>query len=261
MDMFSLAGKVAVLTGASKGIGRGLAAVLADAGASVALVARSLAPLEEAAAAIEKRGGKARCYACDLRVVADIGPMFEKIAADFGHVDVLVNNAGMGQPRPALEITEADWDTMMSLNLKSVFFCSQAAARFMVPRRWGRIVTMSSQAGFVAIANESVYCASKGGVNQLTKALALELAPHGIIVNAVAPGWVDTDMAATGIGGMARAMGVPPEEARRRAERAVPAGRFFQPEEIALGVAWMLNPGNTMQIGQCLNLDGGVVQV
>lgn len=186
-EPFSMRDKVVVITGASRGIGQGLARYFAEQGARVVALARDAAGLEALAGEIRAAGGQCLARALDVRDVAAVRAVFDAIAAELGGIDVLVNNAGMGHPVPALEVTEADWDAMMSLNLKGTFFCAQAAARHMLARGRGRIVNISSQAAVIAIDGESVYCASKGGVNQLTKSLALEWSRGGVTVNAVGP--------------------------------------------------------------------------
>ncbi|HJU84498.1 MAG TPA: SDR family oxidoreductase [Holophagaceae bacterium] len=250
-------GRRILITGAGRGIGRAIATHLAAEGAELLLVGRNLADLETSAESVRKAGGSAKALVGD---VTD-RPGLRALAADLQDLDGLVANAGISGVTPVEGNGESDelFDRILATDLTGPW----NTVRAFLPRmgRGGRIVLVSSVLGRFGVPGYGGYCAAKHGLLGLTKALALELAPQGIFVNAVAPGWVDTDMAATGIGGMAHAMGVAPAEARRRAERAVPAGRFFQPEEIARGVAWMLDPANTMQIGQCLNLDGGVVQV
>jgi NAD(P)-dependent dehydrogenase (short-subunit alcohol dehydrogenase family) len=171
---FYMNGKRMIITGASKGIGRGLAAYFAGLGARIAAVARSRDALISLQKEITSQGGECRIYPTDLRDISNIRPVFDTIADDFGGLDILVNNAGMGKPIPAMDIQESDWDEMMSLNLKAAFFCAQAAARHMLSAGSGRIVNISSQAAVVAIDGETIYCASKGGINQMTKVLALE---------------------------------------------------------------------------------------
>ncbi|HJW09007.1 MAG TPA: SDR family oxidoreductase [Holophagaceae bacterium] len=244
-----------VITGAGRGIGRAIAAKLAEEGAELLLLGRNQGDLESGAEAVRAAGGSARVLPGD---VTD-RPGLAALAAGIERLDGIVANAGVSGTTPLDGDSDELFDRILAVDLAGPWNTARAFAPKL--QKGGRIVFVSSVLGRFGVPGYGAYCAAKHGLLGLTKALALELAPKGIFVNAVAPGWVDTDMASQGIAGMAKAMGLAPEEARRRAEKAVPAGRFFQPEEIARGVAWMMDPGNTMQIGQCLNLDGGVVQV
>lgn len=250
MDMFGsgLQGKTVVVTGASKGIGRGLAKIIAHEGARVAVAARSVESLESLAKEIQAEGGTCKPFAMDLRSVESIFTCFDKIEKEFGHIDVLVNNAGMGNPIPAEEITEEDWDWMMDLNLKGTFFCCQAAAKSMLKRGKGRIVNMSSQASVVAIPKESVYCASKGAVNMLTKTLAIEWSPRGITVNAVGPTFVRTP-------GTAERLDDPEFLAGVLAN--IPRGRVATIEDVASAVLYLASDAADMVTGTLLLVDGG----
>ena len=247
-ERFSMKGKVIVVTGASKGIGRGLASYFAAQGARVAAVARNLPLLEGLAAEIRAGGGSCSAYALDIRDVASIQPAFDAVAADLGGIDVLVNNAGMGNPIPAIDITEADWDEMMSLNLKGCFFCAQAAAKHMLPRGYGRIINISSQAAVVAIEGEAIYCASKGGINQLTKVLALEWSKRGVTVNAVGPTFTYTP---------GTALRLDDPEFRAGVLAKIPRGRIGSIEDIAAAVQYLAADGSDMVNGAFIPVDGG----
>jgi NAD(P)-dependent dehydrogenase (short-subunit alcohol dehydrogenase family) len=247
-ERFSLKGKVVAVTGASRGIGRGLASCFAEQGAHVAALARDLPRLQELAAEIGASGGKCSAYALDIRDVPAIRPAFDAIVADLGRIDVLVNNAGMGKPIPAIDIAEADWDEMMSLNLKGAFFCAQAAARHMLSRGYGRIVNISSQAAVVAIEGEAVYCASKGGVNQLTKVLALEWSKRGVTVNAVGPTFTYTP-------GTAERLDDP--EFRAGVLAKIPRGRIGSVLDIAAAVQYLAADCSDMVNGAFIPVDGG----
>lgn len=247
-ERFGMKDKVVVVTGASRGIGRGLAAYFADRGAQVVALARSKALLEELRAEIESKGGSCSAYALDVRDVPAIGPVFDSVAADLGRIDILVNNAGMGKPIPALDIAESDWDEMMSLNLKGAFFCAQAAARHMLAAGRGRIVNISSQAAVVAIAGESIYCASKGGINQLTKVLALEWSGRGVTVNAVGPTFTYTP-------GTAERLDDPDFHAATLAK--IPRGRVGTIGDIAGAVQYLASDAADMVTGAFLLVDGG----
>jgi NAD(P)-dependent dehydrogenase (short-subunit alcohol dehydrogenase family) len=247
-EQFGVKGKVVVVTGASRGIGRGLAAHFAEQGAHVAAAARDLAGLKALAAEIGARGGLCSAYALDIRDAPSIGAVFDAIAADLGRIDVLVNNAGMGKPIPALDITEADWDEMMSLNLKGAFFCAQAAARHMLAQGRGRIVNISSQAAVVAIEGETVYCASKGGLNQMTKVLALEWSKRGVTVNAVGPTFTYTP-------GTAERLDDPGFRAGVLAK--IPRGRIGSIGDIAAAVQFLASDVSDMVNGAFIPVDGG----
>jgi NAD(P)-dependent dehydrogenase (short-subunit alcohol dehydrogenase family) len=248
VEQFSMHGKIVVVTGASRGIGRGLAVYFAEQGAHVVALARGLPSLRELAAEIESSGGKCSVYALDLRDVPSIGRVFDAIAADLGRIDVLVNNAGMGKPIPAVDVTEADWDEMMSLNLKGSFFCAQAAARHMLAKGYGRIVNISSQAAVVAIDGETVYCASKGGINQMTKVLALEWSKRGVTVNAIGPTFTYTP-------GTALRLDNP--EFRAGVLAKIPRGRIGTIRDIATAVQFLAADGSDMVNGAFLLTDGG----
>ncbi|WP_422480337.1 SDR family NAD(P)-dependent oxidoreductase [Pleomorphochaeta sp. DL1XJH-081] len=243
-----LQGKTVVITGASKGIGYGLAKIIANEGARIAVAARSIEALESLASEIAKDGGICKPFLLDLRDVKSITSCFERIVEEFGEIDVLVNNAGMGNPIPAEKITENDWDWMMDLNLKGTFFCCQAAAQGMLKRGKGRIINMSSQASVVAIPNEAVYCASKGAVNMLTKTLAIEWSPRGVTVNAVGPTFVKTP-------GTAERLDDPEFLAGVLAN--IPRGRVATIEDVASAVLYLASDAADMVTGTLLLVDGG----
>jgi NAD(P)-dependent dehydrogenase (short-subunit alcohol dehydrogenase family) len=247
-EKFSLRGKNIIVTGASKGIGEGVAKLLAETGAKLYLVARNKNALEKVCADIEKNGGSAKAFAADLRNVADIRRCVDEIANACPKIDVVFNNAGMGNPIPALEIAESDWDEMMDLNLKGMFFFSQAAANKMVKTGGGKIVNMSSQASVVAIEGETIYCASKAGVNQMTKVLAYEWAPKGITVNAIGPTFVYTP-------GTAERLDNP--DFRAGVIKNIPLGRFGAIEDVAGAVAFFASAASDMITGEFLLIDGG----
>lgn len=244
----NLEGKVVVVTGASKGIGRGLAKIIANEGAKVAIAARSMDELNTLAKEIGDEGGICKSFHLDLRSVESITTCFDEIVKAMGPIDVLVNNAGMGNPIPAEDITEEDWDWMMDLNLKGTFFCCQAAAKTMLEQGRGRIINMSSQASVVAIPHESVYCASKGAVNMLTKTLAVEWSPRGITVNAVGPTFVRTP-------GTAERLDDP--EFLAGVLENIPRGRVATIEEVASAVLYLASDGADIVTGTLLLVDGG----
>ena len=248
LNSFSLEGKNIIVTGASKGIGYGTAKELAKAGARVALVARSRTLLESCRKEIEEAGGKADVFTADLRSVDSIRACVAEIEQVYGKIDGLFNNAGMGNPIPAYDVTEADWDEMMDLNLKGGFFFAQAVASSMRRTGGGRICMMSSQAGVVAIPDESVYCASKGGVVMLTKVLAVEWAKDNINVNAVGPTFVYTP-------GTAERLDNP--EFYQNVVSKIPLNRVGTINDIAAAVIYLLSDASSMVTGTLLLVDGG----
>jgi NAD(P)-dependent dehydrogenase (short-subunit alcohol dehydrogenase family) len=240
---FSLAGQVALVTGASYGIGAGLARSLAAAGAKVAVGARSEGPLETLAREID-----GLAVPLDVRAVPSIRRAIAAVHAHFGRLDILVNNAGLGANHAAVDVTEADFDEMFAVNLRGLFFCCQAAAIPMLERGYGRIVNMSSQAGLVGIQNHAVYAATKGGVNQLTRVLALEWSARGVTVNAVAPTFIETP-------GTKERLEQP--AFRKSVLERIPAGRVGTIDDVAAAVIYLASPAAGLVTGTILPVDGG----
>lgn len=240
---FSLNGRVALITGASRGIGYGVALALVAAGARVAVAARSRADLQALSSEID-----ALPVAIDLASVESIGKGIDRVAEELGSLDILVNNAGLGANHPALEVTEAAWDEMMAVNLRGLFFCSQAAARHMLPRGYGRIINMSSQASLVGIRDHAVYCASKGGVNQLTRVLALEWSARGVTVNAVAPTFIYTP-------GTRERLDQP--DYLEKVLARIPAGRVGTIDDVSAAVIYLASEAAGLVTGTILPVDGG----
>ena len=244
---FRLDGEVALVTGASKGIGWDLAKALAHAGAAVAVAARDLPSLERLADEIRADGGEALAVELDVRDVEQISTVFEDVRRRLGSLDVLVNNAGLGANHPAEDITESDWDEMMDVNLRGLFFACQAAGRIMLEQGQGRIINMSSQAGVVGIREHAVYSASKGGVNLLTKVLALEWSSRGVTVNAVAPTFIYTP-------GTAERLDQP--EYLEGVLSRLPIGRVGTTTDVAAAVLYLASPAGGMVSGHVLVVDG-----
>jgi len=241
-----LRGKATAVTGATRGIGRAIALAFAREGAQVLVHGRDAVAGQAVAAAIESMGGRARWHEADL-AASGAGPGVVAAAlAAFGRLDVLVNNAGLFQRKPALEMTEAEWDTLLDVNLRSAFFCAQAAARAMRDRgQGGAIVNVASDAAWSGGINPCAhYAASKAGVVSFTRSLARELAPFGIRVNALAPGLITTDMGATA--------------GSLLSDLRIPLGREGTAEEVAAAVVFLASDEASYVTGANLNLSGGL---
>lgn len=245
---FKLDDQVALVTGASMGIGYGLAKAMAKAGAKVAVAARSTNALQKLVAEIQGEGGEASAFELDVRDVAQINSVMAQVCDQFGRLDILVNNAGLGANHPAVEVTEADWDEMMAVNLKGLFFCCQAAGRIMLEQGYGRIINISSQAGVVGIRDHAVYCATKGGVNQLTRVLALEWSAQGVTVNAVGPTFIYTPGTAERLDNPDYLEGV---------LNRLPIGKVGTIADVAGAVIYLASPAGGMVSGTILLVDGG----
>ncbi|MBA2265008.1 MAG: 3-oxoacyl-ACP reductase FabG [Chloroflexi bacterium] len=245
---FSLAGQVAIVSGASRGIGHDLVLALAHAGATVAAGARSVDDVAVLVAEVEAAGGRALALELDVTDGDSVAQGAQRVLDAEGRIDILVNNAGLGGNHDALDVTEADWDEMMDVNLKGLFFLTQAVARSMVERGYGRIVSLSSQAGLVGIPRHAIYSASKGGVNLLTRVLALEWAPHGVTVNAIAPTFIRTP-------GTAERLDDPDFAADVLAR--IPVGRFGSTGDVAAAVLYLASPAAGLVTGTVLRVDGG----
>jgi NAD(P)-dependent dehydrogenase (short-subunit alcohol dehydrogenase family) len=245
---FDLGGRVALVTGASRGLGRAIALALANAGADVALGLHDAAG-ESPAAEIEAMGRRALPVQMDMLDLAQIGTAVGEVVRHFGHLDILVNNAGVSPVDPAENVTEANFDYTIGVNVKGLFFASQAAGRIMIEQGFGRIISLSSQAGFVALPTESVYCMSKAAVAHLTKCLAVEWGVHGITVNAVAPTFIRTP-------GTARALADPAFEAET-IERIAGLHRVGEPMEVAGAIVFLASPAASLITGHTVLIDGG----
>jgi 3-oxoacyl-[acyl-carrier protein] reductase len=249
----ALEGKSAIVTGAGRGIGAAIAARLAADGAAVAAVDLVLDGAEATAKAIEAAGGRALAIAADVSSAGDAESVMERVEAEFGGIGILVNNAGVTRDNLLFKMSEDDWDTVLDVNLKSVFLMSRAAQKRMVPARSGKIVNLSSVS---ALGNrgQANYSAAKAGVQGLTATLAAELGPYGINVNAVGPGYVATPMTDA----TAARLGMTVEQAHEAAAAAIPLRRVAQPEDIANVVAFLVGEDAAYVTGQTIYVNGGL---
>ncbi len=249
--MFDLKNKVALVTGARRGMGKADALALAAQGAKVAVTDIDLAECQVVVNEIKAKGGEAAAFKMDVSSAAEVDQVITAVVAQFGRLDILVNNAGIYAPKPALDLTEADWEKTIAINLKGQFLCAQRAAREMAKNKWGRIVNIASVASGqigVGIAGGAHYTASKGGVLGMTETLADEWAALGINVNAIAPGAIDTPMvSASQI----------PKEAMDALLAKVPLKRIGRPEEVAAAVVFLVSEEASYITGATLYVDGG----
>lgn len=256
----SLAGKRAVVTGATKGIGRSIALALADAGADVAVSARTGADLGEIQAEIESKGRRALAIQCD---VTDAGLIEHGLAGGvlhaWGGVDILVNNAGNAGSAKFANHPDELWHRMLAINLTSVYYVTKAFVPAMIEQRSGRIITIASIAGKVGAKYIAAYTASKHGAVGLTRALAAELNAYNITVNAICPGYVNTPMTDASVANMVARTGMSDEEARQTLERMSPQKRLIEPEEVAAVAVFLALDSSKGITGQAINVDGGEV--
>jgi NAD(P)-dependent dehydrogenase (short-subunit alcohol dehydrogenase family) len=240
---------VSLVTGAARGLGHAISLALAHAGSDVALGLRDVATAGDLVREIQSMGRKALPLQMDVTDLAQISLAMQRTAEHFGRLDVLVNNAGGGTSGYALDVSERDFDLTLELNLKGTFFASQAAAKLMMRQKGGRIINMSSQAGFAALPTESVYCASKAAVSHLTKCLAVEWGPHNITVNAVAPTFIATP-------GTDEALADPAFRADV-IERIAALHRIGVPMDVAGAVVFLASPAASLITGHTILIDGG----
>jgi 3-oxoacyl-[acyl-carrier protein] reductase len=240
-----LSGRTALVTGSTRGIGRAIAETLAGAGARVAVVGRDAGRAEEAANAI---GHGAVGFACDVADPASVTALVESVEKAFGQIDILVNNAGLTRDNILFRIKDDDWDAVLDANLRGAFVAIRAASRGMMKRRWGRIINIASVVGIIGNKGQANYAASKAGLIGLTKSVAKELASRNILINAVAPGFIETDMTAA----------MTPE-ARETLSGQIPLERLGTPNDVAATVAFLASDLASYITGQVLVVDGGLV--
>ncbi|HZP63485.1 MAG TPA: 3-oxoacyl-[acyl-carrier-protein] reductase [Terriglobales bacterium] len=244
----SLSGRVALVTGASQGIGRACALKLAQAGAAVALAARNQQKLEEVAQRITDSDGKAAVFPVDIANEDQIKSAFKAALGQFGKIDVLVNNAGITHDQLVMRMKRADWDSVINTNLTSAYLCIQQVVSSMLKQRWGRIINITSIFGQMGQAGQANYASSKAGLIGLTMAIAREVGSRNITCNAVAPGFIETAMTAT-----------LSEELRQSALKNIPLGRLGTPEDVANSVAFLASEEAAYVTGHVLSVNGGML--
>src|SRR5438552_7522274 len=243
-----LAGKIALVTGGNTGIGRGVALAYAEEGADVAIAWIAREPdARSLVTEVERRGRKALAIRCDVTSEADVRALVRGVVERFGRLDVLVNNAGIQKAQPITDMTLDDWERMMAVHLRGAFLCSREAARVMIPRRSGRIIILSSQLAYIGRPNYTAYSAAKGGLLTFTRALAQELAPHGILVNSVSPGLIDTGFDPL------------PDETKRAHAASLPLKRLGMPEDLVGALVVLASDEGRYFCGQTLHPNGGEI--
>jgi NAD(P)-dependent dehydrogenase (short-subunit alcohol dehydrogenase family) len=249
LDRFRLDGKVAIVTGGSRGLGRAIAEALASAGADVAISARSRESVERAAEVISVTSArKALGITADITRADDVAKLIAEVKRVMGRVDILVNNAGINVRGPIEELREEDWDSVIDTNLKGPWLCCRAVAPIMKEQRWGRVINVSSMLGEISLPGRSPYASSKGGLTLLTKTLALEWAKDGINVNAICPGPFATEINAPLLNDPA---------ARAQMEANVPLARWGDPVELGPAAVFLASEASSFMTGACLFIDGG----
>ncbi|MBL7209670.1 MAG: glucose 1-dehydrogenase [Dehalococcoidia bacterium] len=246
LDQFSLRARVAIVTGAGRGIGKAIALGLADAGAAVVVAARTASDIENTALEIEAKGKKALAVPTDVRLGDQVNGLVDKTVKEFGRIDILVNNAGGSFNKSTMDMSEGGWEAIVRENLKSVFLCSQAAAKVMISQMSGAIVNIASIAGLYAYTFNAAYGAAKAGVIDLSKTMAIDLAKYNIRINAIAPGYIGTP-------GIMQLFGAQPE-----AVNQIPLARLGKPEDIVGGVIYLASDASFYVTGETIVIDGGL---
>ena len=247
-NAITLSGRVALVTGASQGIGRACALKLAEAGAAVAVAARSQEKLEQLVQQISAGGGNARAFPVDVAEEEQIKTAFKAAIAEFGKIDILVNNAGITRDQLVLRMKRADWDMVLRTNLTSAYLCTQQAMSSMLKQRWGRIINIASIFGQMGQAGQANYAASKAGLIGLTMAIARELGSRNITCNAVAPGFIETAMTSA-----------LSDDFKQNALKLIPLGRVGTPDDVAHSVVFLASENASYITGHVLNVNGGML--
>ena len=251
LSVFDLTGKVAVVTGGCSGLGRGIAEGLAEAGCNIVICSRNYESCAKTGEEISRLGVRVLPVRCDVTRSGEIEHLVGETLREMGRIDILVNNAGVeSKERSLLEISEEEWDSVINPNLKGAFLCSRAAAKEMMGKGGGKIINVASIAAFIGMPYVAPYCASKGGLVQLTKVMALEFAEHNIQVNAICPGYFDTPMS--------RRL-YDPETWTKIARRNVPMGRLGKPEELKGTAIYLASRASDFMTGSCIVIDGGQI--
>ncbi len=243
-----LSNRVAIVTGSGRGIGRAIALKLAEVGATVVVNdIGDIKPLEAVAQEIKARGGQSLPVLADVSSSADVSRLVEETIAAYGRIDILVNNAGITRDQLLLRMSDEDWDQVISVNLRSVFLCTKAVLRHMLKQRWGRIISLASIVGIVGNKGQANYAAAKAGIIGFTRTVAKEVASHGITANAIAPGFIDTEMTQR-----------LKEDWKQELKKQIPLGDFGSPRDVAEAVAFLASEEARYITGQVLGVDGGM---
>jgi 3-oxoacyl-[acyl-carrier protein] reductase len=245
--MMNLTDRVAIVTGGGRGIGRAIVRKMAGAGAVVVINDVQAEPAETTAGEIKAAGGQALAVVADVSLAEDVTRLVETAVATFGRVDILVNNAGITRDHLLLRMTDDDWDKVLTVNLKSAFLCTRAVLRPMAKQRWGRIASIASVVGVVGNPGQANYAAAKAGIIGFTRTIAKEAASRGITANAVAPGFIDTEMTKQ-----------LDEEWRQELKKRIPLGCFGSPDDVAAAVVFLASEEAGYITGQVLGIDGGM---
>jgi len=247
--MFNLTGRVAIVTGGYQGIGRGIAEGLAEAGSDVVICARNYDRCVDACSEIEKLGVKTLPIRCDISKTEEVKSLVSETVKEMGKINILVNNAGVGgSEKPVIEMSDEDWDHAVNIDLRGAFLCAREATKEMIKQGGGKIINVSSIAGFIAMANMSAYCASKGGLLQLTKVMALECIRYNIQVNALCPGYFLTPLNRTFFES---------EVGQKIIKKNIPMGRLGSPEELKGTAIYLASPATDFMTGSAIVIDGG----